>query len=142
MTDISSISMSSALDAKAMSRASTSSQPCMGSQGQRRFLSVEERVPTGSVSIMTLLFAIAESCTKYDHQYRKNWVEGCIYQFYLFGCRALAEASLTRVHIASVLRRSSHTRVIFFGYRFYQFYRSFIILGIDLSFCAFGLRNV
>ena len=58
--------MSSALDAKAISRASISSQPCMGSQGQRGFLSVEERVPTGSVSIMTLLLAMIESRTKYD----------------------------------------------------------------------------
>ena len=68
VTEISSISMSSVLDARAISRARTSSQPYAGSQGQRRFSSVEERVPTGSVSMMTLLLAIPESRTDSDYE--------------------------------------------------------------------------
>ena len=52
--------MSSTLDAKAIKRARTSSQPYAGYEGSAIIVQSGGRLPTGSVSIMTLFLAIIE----------------------------------------------------------------------------------
>ena len=65
--------MSSTFDAKAIKRASTSSQPYAGSEGSAIIVQSGARLPTGSVSMMTLLLAIIECHADFAYNVVENF---------------------------------------------------------------------